>query len=56
MKCPTCTGEVTSSQLNSWIYAGYEVRRYECPHCHNRFNSYLNEGKVKFTVPKGLEN
>ena len=52
MKCPLCKKDIIIEPIKTWNYAGYDVSRYICPNCSERFNSYSADGILKFTVPK----
>ena len=53
MKCPYCGANVTSEPLKSWIYGVYVVSRYSCDNCNEKFNEYISEKGISFTVPRG---
>ena len=51
LRCPACDKQVSVSPFKSWNFRGYDVKRYECPHCKAKFNLYQGAGKT-FTIPK----
>ncbi len=51
LACPYCDETSQKKKLNSWIFASYEVTRFECENCHEKFNTYESNGKIKFTIP-----
>lgn len=53
MECPCCKNEVVPELLSSWSFREFQVKRFLCPRCSQKFNTYEQAGKVKFTVPKG---
>lgn len=52
MNCPACDGEGQLKLLGEWNFAQFKVKRYECNNCKERFNSYEQNGNVKFTIPR----
>ena len=54
MKCPICEKENNSTPINNWNFTIYEVSRYKCLECGEKFNAYMSNGKIVFTVPKTL--
>ncbi len=51
LTCPLCSNSVHMSPFKSWKFAGYDVRRYECPTCKANFNVYQSP-KRTYTIPK----
>jgi transcriptional regulator NrdR family protein len=52
MRCPICEIDIIVAPSKTWNYAGYNVARYLCSNCHEKFNTYSVDGSLKFTVPK----
>ena len=48
-KCPSCGKEVLDEPLSKWKFRFYDVRRYECAQCKNKFNLY-DSPKSKFVI------
>lgn len=52
VKCPICKKEKTSKLLKQWEFRKYDVSRYECSSCKEKFNIYERYGKTIFIIPK----
>jgi transposase-like protein len=51
VKCPACGSEISNKPLKSWKFRFYDVKRYECQRCKEKFNVYVGP-KSRFTIPK----
>lgn len=50
-KCPICGKEREVKVLREWEFRNYEVTRFECLHCKTKFNYYLIDGNLKYSIP-----
>jgi transposase-like protein len=52
MKCPICQKENLSKPIKQWNFATYEVSRFVCSNCGEKYNIYTSGSDVKFTIPR----
>jgi len=50
VKCPFCNSE-DLTLISSWKYGAFDVYRYKCNKCGNKFNYYKGEN-TEFYIPK----
>jgi len=50
VKCPFCNFEDLTF-ISSWKYSAFDVSRYKCNKCGNKFNYYKGEN-TEFYIPK----
>jgi len=51
VKCPNCNKEFKTKPIKKWRFRSYDVERYECKLCGQKFNLYIGE-KLQYTIPK----
>lgn len=52
LPCPYCGNNEPKRTLNSWVFALYDVTRFQCEKCDGKFNSYELDGELKYTIPR----
>ena len=52
MKCPVCDKDSTVGPFKKWSFESYDVSRYDCPDCGQKYNVYRQGDKIKYTIPK----
>jgi transposase-like protein len=55
MRCPICDAEIKNDPLKRWNFNVYEVSKYLCDKCGNRFNFYSNPDGKSYTIPKSKQ-
>jgi len=53
VNCPLCGNESLAQPIKTWQFRDYEVRRYLCEQCKDKFNIYRSPKSI-YTIPKAL--
>ena len=54
VRCPLCGRDFTDEPLKNWKFNFYDVKRFQCAYCEEKFNVYESP-KSTFTIPKAKQ-